>query len=630
MARKNDILLGAKQRKAEALFRDKRLLEAKAAYEELCQADRLNADAWIMLGFINRSLGLFQKSEHCARQALAAQPNHAAAQHALGAALQDQKKTDEAIYCYRIALRLRPDLVDTHYFLANALREQGQLDEAVAGYRSAIRLKPDFLEALSNLGAALRELGQHQESLEVLHRARRVDPKNVHILCNLGGTLLSLNRLEEALSYFDAAIAINPDFVGAHHWRGNTLRHLGQFDNAVASFRTALKLRPGAPAVIAGLAEILEMRGDLSEAEALICPLIEAGSSHPRVLAVHAALARDASGRAAAASVLEQNLARGNADQSGQFHLHYALGKLYDDLRDYDKAFAHFTLANQKLRTDEKEALRKCGPAAQTQQVLAWAAAPADFWTSLPRATNDDERPVFIVGMQRSGTTLAEQILASHPEVHGAGELRDLDHIVDSLRGTLAGNTDYPLCLSAATPEILDTMAKRYLGRLDTLSPGATRIIDKLPGNFQRLGLISILFPKARVIHMMRDPLDTCLSIYFQKFNPENAYAVDLSDLGAYYRAYRALMCYWRDTLTIPMLEIQYEELATQPEKHIPEMIAFCGLDWDTRCLRFHETQRDVNTPSHGQVRQPMYTRSIGRWRNYERHLGALIEALQE
>ncbi len=629
MTRKN-ILLRAKQRKAETLFYDHRLREAKAAYRELCEADRLNADAWVRLGVINRRLGLFQESERCARQALAVQPNHATALHALGAALQDQRKAGEAVPCYRAALRFQPDFVDAHYFLANALRERGQLDEAVVSYRNAVRLKPDFLEALSNLGAALRELGQYQEALKVLHRARRIDPHSARVLCNLGSVLSSLNRPEEALPHFDAAIAIDPEFFDVQLWRANTLRHLGRFDDALASFRAALKLRPQAPAVIAGMAEILEMRGELSAAEALIRPLIAADSSHPRVLTIYAALARDADGRGAAASVLEKHLARGSIDQADQLHLHYALGKLYDALRNYDKAFEHYDLANQKIRIQEQETFRRCDPAGQTRQVRAWTEAPETFWTSLTHATNNDERPVFVVGMQRSGTTLAEQILASHPAVHGAGELRDLGHIADALREVLGSKAAYPLCLNAATPEMLDELARRYLERLDALSPGAARVVDKMPGNFQRLGLISVLFPKARIIHMMRDPLDTCLSIYFQKFNTTNAYAFDLTDLGAHYRAYRALMRYWRDTLAIPMLEIQYEELAAQPEEHIPKMIAFCGLEWDARCLRFHDTQRDVNTPSYEQVRQPMYTQSIGRWKHYERHLGPLIEALRE
>ena len=629
VTRKN-VLLRARNRKAEALWRDNRLWETKAAYRELCAAYPLDADAWTKLALINRRLGMLPESERCAGRALAIDPRHAPAHHALGAALQDQGRTAEAVDCYRVATALRPEFVDAHYFLGNALRELGRFDEAIDSYRRAVRLNPDYLEALSNLGALLKEQGRYAPALKLLERARRIDPGSFRVLCNLGGVLCALNRPEEALPHFEAAAAINPDFFDAHLQRANTLQRLGRFDEALTSFREALRRRPDSPTAVAGIAEILEMRRELPQARALVGPLIEAGSLHPRALSVHAALAGDGAERASAASRLEGALASGRVDLIGTLHLHYALGKLYDRLGDYDKAFRHYDLAKRKTREIEAEAFRRRGARAQTRQVGAWMEVPEGFWASLPHATHIDERPVFVVGMQRSGTTLAEQILASHPAVHGAGELKDLGHIADALRVALPGEAAYPLCLGSVTPELLDGMAQRYLDRIGTLSPAAARVVDKMPGNFQRLGLISLLFPKARVIHMVRDPLDTCLSIYFQKFNTASAYAFDLADLGAHYRAYRDLMRYWRDTLAIPLLEVRYEALATDPERHIREMVAFCGLEWNDRCLRFHETRRDVNTPSYEQVRQPMYTGSIGRWKHYERHLGPLIEALKE
>ncbi|HQU17311.1 MAG TPA: sulfotransferase [Gammaproteobacteria bacterium] len=607
------------------------LLEAKAVYTRRCETNPLDADAWVALGTINRQLGLFEASEQCNRRALEVQSRHAPAHHALGAALQDQGRVEEAISCYRTAIGLQPDLVDAHYFLGNALRVQGQLEEAVACYREAVRLRTGFLEALSNLGATLRQLGQYQEALQFLQRARRINPHSPYVLNNLGGVLAALDRPDEAIPYLAAAMALDPQFVDAHYLLASIWQHLGRFDHALTSYRVALELRPNEPSAIAGIAEILEIRGAISEAGALIRPLIEAGSRNTRLLAVYGALARDTHERETVALLLEERLAHESSDRSGQVSLHYALGKLYDALSEYDKAFAHYDLAKMKTRAQEKESFQRQSPAKQTRRVSVWTeAGDAAFWASLPRATHHDERSVFVVGMQRSGTTLAEQILASHPAVHGAGELQDVGHIADALRRELGTGAGYPRCLGAITPEILDRMARRYLDRLDALAPQALRIVDKMPGNFQRLGLISLLFPKAHIIHMMRDPLDTCLSIYFQKFNTANSYAFDLTDLGRHYRAYRRLMRYWRDTLKMPLIEIQYEDLATDPDEHIQRMVAFCGLEWDARCLRFYETQRDVNTPSYEQVRQPMYTQSIGRWKHYKRHLGPLIAALQE
>lgn len=591
----------------------------------------MNADAWVTLGVINRKLGLLQESERCSRRALAVQANHPLAHHTLGAALQDQGKGAEALSCYRAAIRLQPDLVEAHYFLGNALREQGQLREAVKCYREAIRLRADFLEAVSNLGATLRHLGQYQEALQLLQRARSINPNSPHVLTNLGAVLVAIDRSEEAIPYFAAAMARDPRFFDAHYLLAHTWQYLGRFDHALTSYRVALELQPNEPSAIAGIAEILEVRGAVSDAKALIQPLIESGTTNVRVLVVYGALARHSHERESAAALIETHVARRSPNGAEQIPLHYALGKLYDTLSEYDRAFAQYDLAKRKIRAQEEESFRRRNPAKQTARLRAWTeTGDAAYWASLPRATNRDERPVFVVGMQRSGTTLAEQILASHPVVHGAGELKDVGRIGDALRQELGTGARYPRCLSAVTPEILDRAAQRYLDRLDALGPGALRIVDKMPGNFLRLGLISLLFPKARIIHMMRDPLDTCLSIYFQKFNTVNSYAFDLGDLGRHYRAYRHLMSYWRETLAIPLLEVQYEELVTEPESQIRRLIAFCGLEWDPRCLRFHEIQRDVNTPSYEQVRRPMYTGSIGRWRDYERHLGPLIAALRE
>jgi hypothetical protein len=235
---------------------------------------------------------------------------------------------------------------------------------------------------------------------------------------------------------------------------------------------------------------------------------------------------------------------------------------------------------------------------------------------------------VFIVGMPRSGTTLVEQILASHPAVFGAGELDDIRQISAALPSLLGSANPYPECLAQAGQSSLTKIADRYLVHLRGLSSDARRITDKMPTNFLHLGLIELLFPQARVIHVIRHPLDTCVSCYFEEFTTTNSYAYDLEQMGIYYKQYERIMRHWKDVLKIRMLDVRYEELVDNQENICRQMIEFCDLEWDDRVLRFYETKRDVATPSFDQVRQPLYRKSIGRWKNYERHLGPLMRVL--
>jgi hypothetical protein len=230
--------------------------------------------------------------------------------------------------------------------------------------------------------------------------------------------------------------------------------------------------------------------------------------------------------------------------------------------------------------------------------------------------------------MPRSGTTLVEAILASHPQVHGAGELDDVFLMRQELHAASDAGKPYPYCLESVSAQTLDQVAGRHLARLEALAPGAARVTDKMPQNFLNLGMIDLLFPGARVIHCARSPLDTCLSIYFQQFMQHHVYASDLENIGLYYREYRRLMHHWRAALRIPMIEVNYEDLTEHPEASIRRLLDFCGLPWDDRCLRHHETGRVAKTFSYSQVRQPIYQTSVARWKRYEKHLDPLIRTL--
>jgi tetratricopeptide (TPR) repeat protein len=469
---------------------------------------------------------------------------------------------------------------------------QQRFTEAVAAQREAIRLQPDFAKAHYYLGEALGRLGRH----------------------------------EEAYAAYGEVIRLKPDHVNSWLNRGFLMTELGSLEEALASYRQALSLDPQCATAAVGEAWILEKQGDFTQAYERLQPFLAA--EHPDAFAavVFATLCRPLGRCDEAIALMERILEQeGPAlDNPQRATLHFELGRLYDRKNAFDAAFRHFTQGNklkgQSRHFDAEAHARYIDALIQTYN--------SQFLAQAPRPTHRSQRPVFIIGMPRSGTSVVEQILASHPAVHGGGELLTMNSIVKDLPGMLGSVDAYPFCLNTLTQAHVDQLAQRYLDHLQTLSPDAARVTDKMPTNFLHLGLINILFPEARVIHCIRDPLDTCLSCYFQNFGPWDAYTQDLRSLGAFYREYQRLMEHWATVLDIATLDVKYEELVADQEGISRKMTAFCGLEWDDRCLRFYDSKRAVASASHDQVRQPIYQRSVGRWKNYAAYLEPLKESL--
>jgi hypothetical protein len=290
----------------------------------------------------------------------------------------------------------------------------------------------------------------------------------------------------------------------------------------------------------------------------------------------------------------------------------------------YDDAFRHLADANRLC--DAESGASSQAHIDHIDRLIS--VFTADLLRRQTLTDQQSEVPIFIVGMPRSGTSLVEQIIASHPQVFGAGEVGYMQAISRNLNSQAVPPARYPDCLPFLSAEQLRNASAWYLARLTERAGDAVRITDKLPSSYLRLGLIALLFPRARIIHCHRDPLDTCLSCFFQNFGRNQPLCADLRKLGTVYRQYERLMAHWRRVLHIPTLEVRYEDLVKNQEPESRRLIDFCGLPWDDRCLAFHRTQRAVNTASFWQVRQPIYISSIGRWRHYERHLTPLKEAL--
>jgi tetratricopeptide (TPR) repeat protein len=611
---------------ALALLQSNRLAEAKDLYAQICNADPKEADAWYMHGMVNGMLGLIDDAGACFRQAIANRRDFADAHCNLGNVLLHQGKTEEALECYRQALRINPGHAGAHCNLGNLLQKMGRLDEAQASYRKALSLNSDLTIAHYNLGNLLSQQLKFGEAQECYRQALRINPGYVEAHNNLGNVLKHQGWLDEALACYRRALHINPDYIDGYINVGIVLELQGKFDAAMDSYRQTQRLKPGHIKAIAGEASVLARQHKFEAAYERLRPCLDAGTDDASIAITLATFCRHIGRCDEVIALIERLLGQDEQplDRNELVNLHFALGKLYDDIGAFDDAFAHYRQGNalKPHSHDRQEHTRYVDALIQFYN--------RDFLRTAPYATIESQRPIFIVGMPRSGTSLVEQILASHPQVHGAGELEDIGRLTIDLPTELGVNEAYPQCLTSLTREKCNELARRYLDRLASLSRNALRVTDKMPRNFLHLGLIALLFPQARVIHCIRNPLDTCLSCYFQSFVGGNEFADDLADLGAYYNQYLRLMRHWKTTLDISILEMRYEELVTDQEMMSRRLVEYCGLDWDDRCLRFFENKRTVTTASYEQVRQPMYNKSVDRWKNYENHLGPLKNVLAE
>ena len=579
--------------RASSLANAGKFSEALAICQKICRMDKNNPDIWMMLG------------------ALHGQMNN----------------TAEAISSLRKAIALRPGFAEAHYNLGFVLWTQGSFDEALASLQQAVTIKPQYAEAWIVMGSIHGVLGRLDQAEACCRRAIQLRPISVDAYINLANTLLFSGRLQEAAQNYHQAVSLAPpgaQEAAACCGLGTALQFMGKPDEALMYCERALKAEPRNVDAITLAATIAGRKGDTDRADQLLSPLIEAGVNHVNVALAFSDISKSLGRQDEAIAMMERMLGTlPNISANGRRHLHFQLGKLYDAKGEYDKAFAHYQQGNAlKPLTFDPQSQRR------EMDTLMGIYSP-EFMARMPRASIRSERPVFIVGMVRSGTSLVEQILASHPKVFGAGELPDIIQTVLSLHTVLGSEQRYPQCLPLLTQEKMDRLVQQYLGHLATLSPDTTRVIDKMPGNFMHLGLIELLFPDARVIHCMRDPLDTCLSAYFQDFTQNHPYCYDLYNLGAYHKQYQRLMQHWRQVLKLPMLEVQYEELVANQETVTRRMVEFCGLEWDERCLQFHQAKRYVATASYDQVRQPLYNKSAGRWKHYERYLEPLRKGLR-
>lgn len=502
----------------------------------------------------------------------------------------------------------------------NRLLRQGDGSAALQLSRNLLETHPDNLQVLRCVGLSLVQQRSHQEAIEVLTRVLELEPCDRDVLYNLAGLFAGLRQPERARTYLDRLLRLMPLSSRVHSDAASNALAMNEVELAIQLGRRAVGLAPENTAARLTLAEALQAGGQFEQARSEYLAVLarDRGSAIALsgLLSLREGVVAECHEREA-----QQLLASGALGDAHRTELHFGLAHYYDGRQQYDRAFTHISAANTaRHRRHPFDSDRFSGVVDELMQVFS-----TQRLGSAPVAGVRAARAIFIVGMPRSGTTLVEQILASHSQIAAGGELPTITSIATEIAKASGG---YPRGLFALDAGTLGRHAAQYLDRLTGISAQALRVTDKMPFNFVYLGLIAALLPGATIIHCRRDPLDTCTSCYFTRFNDKLQFASDLRTLGRYYLDYRRLMDHWRTVLATPMLEVDYEALVADPEPMIRRLVEHCGVDWEPGCAYFHQTERGIRTPSRWQVRQPIYRHAIGRWRNYEKQLAPLLEIL--
>ncbi len=493
--------------------------------------------------------------------------------------------------------------------------------QAVRALRDYLARRPDDSRAWHDLGAALFSQRLLAEAEEALKRAVQLDPGYAEAWGDLGTVQTGRGQLAEPLRAYLTACRLAPKEIKYRQRLGMVLLDQGHLDQAQRSFELILTLRPSHEDATAGLAMVHERRKQLDEAHRLLEPLMEAGCTHPTACGTWATVLRRQGQPAQAIPVLRRAIAA-TSNMASVSLLHHHLGDAAEAAGQFDEAFAAWTAGNRSLqhRFDIDAFRAEVAAIIQgySQQGLA----------SLQRAQPADQRPILVLGMPRSGTSLVEQILGRHPQVHPTGEREELRACSLILAQKLG--QAYPGCLPAMDQQLATMVGRWYLTRLLAEAGDASVITDKMPYNFKHLGLAALLLPNTRVVHTRRSPMDCLLSCFIQRFKDPYAWTTRLDWLAEFYAGYRRLMDHWRSLRPVPMLELDYEALVAEPEAQVRRLLEFCELPWDDSCMQSHRSQRYVRTASYEQVGREIYTSSVDRWRRYERQLEPLRARLEE
>jgi len=637
------------------LYNQARLPEALAQGAKLSARYPRAASLNNILGVVNARMGQLDAALRHYNKALSVRPDYAEVLNNLGNTLGRQGKHSEAIKSFRKALQTMPGYVAAHNNLGNALHEAGQLEDAVASYLNALRIKPDYAEAHNNMGNVLMDIGKPEDALASFASALKYNPGLAQAYNNIGNCLRGMGRYDEAIPNFAKAIQIMPDYAqafsglgntfndqglhqkaidsikrgiqlqpdsaSAHNDLGNALSDLGRHEEAVGSYHAALRIDSDFAEVHSNLGNALCEFGSYDEA---IASYTEALRLKPEFAEAHNNLSRNkkyTNDDPQFAQMLER-LADPDISENELMYLSFALGKVYEDLGDVDQSFKYLLQGNRLRKKELNYDIRS--DQSHFEHLKSLFSGEGQSTLEYEKlATKSAKQPIFIVGMPRSGTTLTEQILASHSQVFGAGELQAVGRILSPILRDMAVNGETKI-----GAEVLASFKDTYLDELEKIGGDEFFVTDKMPVNFKWIGFLLTAMPGAKIINLQRDPAASCWSIFKRLFSG-NGYSNDLVDLAEYYLLYQDLMEFWRQQFPSQIYDLNYEALTENQEQETRRLLEYCELPWEEQCLEFHKTKRTVRTPSGNQVRKKMYTGSSAAWRKYEVHLEPMLSVLQ-
>jgi tetratricopeptide (TPR) repeat protein len=494
---------------------------------------------------------------------------------------------------------------------------------AEVAYRMALRYDPDDRDILFSLAHAYMEIGRYQPAIELLSRLVELEPSHTEGLLHLARCVLTESDIQGALKLLERVLDIDPNSTAALVNLGSISRDLGEHDRAAELWERALSIDPDNTDACVLLGELARQLGKLDRATVWLSRALDRSPNSVRVYATLVSARCFPRGEADCIEQLQRLIRAGRLNKRERSACFFALGEAHDRLGLYDDAFRHARKANELAREIKPPRTTARSLAKLQRSIIGTFSAPILAKGQETTAARGAPRLIFIVGMPRSGTTLVEQVLASHPDVCAGGERRDLGNIARALSADAGSNEPYPVCLRDAESVVFGRVAQVHLERVSAVCMGAAAFTDKMPGNFAHLGLIRLLFPEAKIVHCVRHPLDVSISCFFQNFTDID-YLSSLHDIASYFLYYRGLMNHWHGVLGTGIHQVEYADLVASPERVIRSLLGFCGLGWDQRCLSFHQSSHIQNTASRWQVKLPIYSGSVGRWKNYEKYLSGV------